>query len=401
MAEQHVLTLRNRVGDSGDILSERTGTPTERAAVRLTLPTGTTVRITPDPAAALRDAETAAAEPALLRLRRGHGSTGAATRLRQLGLVVYDPESGRWTLTPSGREVRTGLLESEAPGPAGTGQRPVSGTGAPRRATVHPDLVVDRAERTGGAPATAGRGRGGGPAHAAGRRSRTRGRRGRAAGRPRPVLDGRRTRVPHGPDGLGRGPRPVLGRREPHRTGPAAGTPAARRGPGGAARHRRHARRPRTGTAAADAGGGGRGAGLAAAPPGTAAGRDARPGGPRRRGGGRGREPAAPVRGQAAHRHHPHPGGAQPRRGRTGPRGAGAGRGGGDRADRTAGVLRGAGAGRRAGGAGAPRGRGPGGGRGGRRRGGRRPPHRTEALACPVDAPEFALRVASRTDPDR
>lgn len=68
MAEQHVLTLRNRVGDSGDILSERTGTPTERAAVRLTLPTGTTVRITPDPAA-LRDAETAAAEPALLRLR--------------------------------------------------------------------------------------------------------------------------------------------------------------------------------------------------------------------------------------------------------------------------------------------------------------------------------------------
>src|SRR5690606_10060348 len=66
-------------------------------------------------------------------------------------------------------------------------------------------------------------------------------------------------------------------------------TPAARRGPGGAARHRRHARRPRTGTAAADAGGGGRGAGLAAAPPGTAAGRDARPGGPRRRGGGRGR----------------------------------------------------------------------------------------------------------------
>ena len=28
-------------------------------------------------------------------------------------------------------------------------------------------------------------------------------------------------------------------------------------------------------------------------------------------------------------------------------------------------------------------------------------PHRTEALACPVDAPEFALRVASRTDPDR
>jgi len=69
MAEQHVLTLRNRVGDSGDILSERTGTPTERAAVRLTLPTGTTVRITPDPATALRDAETAAAEPALLRLR--------------------------------------------------------------------------------------------------------------------------------------------------------------------------------------------------------------------------------------------------------------------------------------------------------------------------------------------
>ncbi|UOE20489.1 hypothetical protein NI17_004475 [Thermobifida halotolerans] len=89
----------------------------------------------------LRDAETVLAEPVMLRLRGG-GAPAVAAALKRLGLVVYDPGSGRWTLTRRGREVRERLAASADAHQKRPHHR--SGSG---RVTVHPELVPEQVER--------------------------------------------------------------------------------------------------------------------------------------------------------------------------------------------------------------------------------------------------------------
>lgn len=119
--------------------------------MKVTLPTGDIVQITPAMATSVRRATPVPNNPYFLELLE-YDSTRSMGALVQQGLAVYSARRDGWVLTPLGIELLVELRrlshEKEEKKNSGRmrGNSP-SETVGPRRATLHPEISMDQARR--------------------------------------------------------------------------------------------------------------------------------------------------------------------------------------------------------------------------------------------------------------